>query len=136
MSQQPPLTISDVKPEHYEPIRRMRLHPSNRAGFLDQGSFSEADQQLYMEAHAASYIVCLSEGEPVGYAGVVENDIRICTNPEFKKRGIGAKMLREIVRRFPDAKAKILRDNVGSQALFERCGVPFILIDRPSPSRP
>lgn len=130
------LRISDVKPEHYQAIRRMRLDPSNRAGFLNQQTFSEADQQRYMEANATNYIVCLLGGTPVGYAGVVKGDIRICTHPEFKKRGIGAAMLLEIVRRFPRANARILRDNVASQALFERCGVPFVLIDPPLPSQP
>ncbi|MDG1051155.1 MAG: GNAT family N-acetyltransferase [Planctomycetota bacterium] len=131
MTQKPHLIISDVRPEHYEPIRKMRLHPANQPGFLEQRPFSQADQERYMAANADKYIVCLLGEEPVGYAGVIENDIRICTDPDFKKRGIGAAMLREIARRFPNARAKILRDNKASQALFRRSGVPFEVIDAP-----
>jgi len=131
MTQKPHLTISDVKPEHYEPICKMRLHPANQQGFLDKRPFSRADQRRYMAANAGKYIVCLLEGKPVGYAGVIDDDIRICTDPDFKKRGIGGVMLEEIVKRFPNARAKILRDNKASQALFSRCGVPFEVIDPP-----
>jgi len=107
MTQKPHLIISDVTPEHYEPIRKMRLHAANQQGFLDQRPFSQADQERYMAANAGKYIVCLLEGKPVGYAGVIESDIPTCTDPDFRKRGIGAAMLREIVRRFPNARAKI-----------------------------
>ena len=135
MTQQPRLSISDVKPEHCRPIRRMRSHPSNRAGFLDQRSSSDADQERYMVANAANDIAYLLEGEPVGHAGVIGDDLRVCADPDFREQGIGALLLQEIVRPIPDARAKILRRSEARQALFERCCVPVEVI-APLPQTP
>lgn len=135
MTQQPRLSISDVKPEHCRPIRRMRLHPSNRAGFLDQRSSSDANQERYMVANAADYIVYLLEGEPVGHAGVIGDDLQICADPDFKEQGIGALLLQEIIRPISDARAKTLRRSEARQAPFERCCVPVKVV-APLPQTP
>jgi len=69
-----------VTETHYEFIRNLRMHPKNLKWFLNQSEITAEDQVNYMEKHAQDYRVCLLYGEPVGYVGVIENDIRICTH--------------------------------------------------------
>jgi L-amino acid N-acyltransferase YncA len=66
---------------------------------------------------------------PLGYVGVVEDDIRICTDPTHKKTGAGTFMLNEIIKIFPSATAKILKDNTPSINLFKKCGFKIVNSD-------
>ena len=53
---------------------------------------------------------------------------RICTDSAFAGKGVGSFMLRAIMRDYPDATGQILKDNVASRRLFEKCGVPYKVI--------
>ncbi len=75
-----------------------------------------------MNQYQQSYFVCLVNGAPAGYIGVVNNDIRIAVMSEFQKMGVGRFMVSEILKRFPEARATVKYSNFSSQKLFESLG--------------
>jgi RimJ/RimL family protein N-acetyltransferase len=111
---------------YYEFIRLLRTDSNNIDGFLEKVSITPQQQESYMEKYSACYFICLENDEPVGFIGVVDDDIRVCTHHLHKKRGVGHFMLKEITKMYPEAKAKILKENVASLKLFERCGYQII----------
>jgi len=115
--------------KYYEFIRLMRIHPENQKGFLEKVNITKEQQNDYMSKYGKYYYVCLENEIPLGYVGVVDNDIRICTDPSFQKKGIGLFMLNEIIKLYPKANAKILKNNIGSLKLFEKCGFTVINSD-------
>lgn len=117
-----------ITEEYYDFVREMRMHPENVAGFLEDANITPEAQRQYMEKHGKNYYVALSYGEPVGYVGVIDNDIRICTHPHYQGTGVGRFMLSEIVKLYPQATGRILDGNTASRKLFEFCKVPYELI--------
>ena len=59
---------------------------------------------------------------------MVDGDIRLCTDPHLQRKGIGAFMLDEIKKIYPNATAKVKIDNLASIALFEKSSVKFEMI--------
>jgi|APGre2960657404_1045060.scaffolds.fasta_scaffold88755_2 RimJ/RimL family protein N-acetyltransferase len=115
--------------KYYDFIRIMRIHPENQVGFLEKVNITEEQQLNYMKRYNDCYYVCLMGDTPLGYVGVVEDDIRICTDPTHKKTGAGTFMLNEIIKIFPSATAKILKDNTPSINLFKKCGFKIVNSD-------
>jgi len=122
------MELIPITPKFYEFVREMRNHPENRTGFIQQVEITEEQQVEYMSKYSKNYYVCLLYGEPVGYVGVIDDDIRICTHPEEKGIGVGKFMLEQIVGIFPNATGKIKQNNIPSQKLFDKCKVPYIII--------
>jgi GNAT superfamily N-acetyltransferase len=122
------MELIQIKKEYYEFVREMRMHPENVAGFLEEADITPEDQIEYMKKHGKDYFIALSHGEPVGYVGVIDNDIRICTHPMYHGTGVGKFMLSEIVKLYPQATGRILKDNVASRKLFDFCKVPYQVI--------
>lgn len=114
--------------KYYEFIRVLRTHKENSKGFIDQVEISENQQNIYMSKYGKNYYIALENDVPVGWVGVVDNDIRICVDPLHKNKGIGRFMLNELMYRHPTAHAKVLLDNKASQNLFLSC--QFIEYDR------
>jgi|694.fasta_scaffold09823_22 hypothetical protein len=123
------LELRKNEEKYYNFIRILRNDPTNQKGFLDKVNISENDQKLYMDKYGDCYYVCLKDEIPCGYIGVVENDIRICVDNSFKKLGVGKFMLSEVVKIFPDAKAKILKTNTASLNLFIKTGFNVVSND-------
>jgi RimJ/RimL family protein N-acetyltransferase len=122
------MELVEVTETHYEFIRNLRMHPKNLKWFLFKSEITAEEQVKYMEKHAQNYRVCLLYGEPVGYVGVIENDIRICTHPSFVGNGVGYFMLSEIKKLYPEATGKIFKHNIASRKLFEKCKIPYEVI--------
>lgn len=122
------MELVEVDETYYEFIRNLRMHPKNIKWFLNQSEITAEDQVKYMEKHSEHYRVCLLYGEPVGYVGVIENDIRICTHPSFVGNGVGYFMLSEVKKLYPEATGKILKHNIASRKLFEKCNIPYEVI--------
>jgi hypothetical protein len=112
--------------KYYDFIRKLRTDPDNILGFLNREEITKEQQDIYMSEHENCYFICLVDNNPVGYVGVVEDDIRICTSPEFKQKGVGFFMLSEITKLFPKAKAKILKENTPSLNLFFKCNFKIL----------
>ena len=122
------MELIQINEEYYEFVREMRMHPENVAGFLTEANITPEDQVKYMKKHGEDYFIALSYGEPVGYVGVIDNDIRICTHPQHQGTGVGRFMLSEIIKLYPQATGRIIKDNVVSRKLFDSCKVPYELI--------
>jgi RimJ/RimL family protein N-acetyltransferase len=115
--------------KYYEFIRLMRVLPENQKGFLEKVDITEDQQEKYMQKYNDCYYLCLQNETPLGYVGVVDNDIRVCTDPTYQKTGAGTFMLDEIMKIYPEATAKILKDNVASLNLFKKCDFTIVNSD-------
>tara|TARA_R110002020_G_scaffold379488_1_gene590709 strand:- start:16589 stop:16957 length:369 start_codon:yes stop_codon:yes gene_type:complete len=119
------MDLVSITPEYYEFVRELRIHPETRGGFLKDASITPEQQNKYMEKHGYNYYICLLYGRPVGYIGVIDNDIRFCTDPELQGMGIGSFMLSKIQKLYPEATGRILKDNIASQRAFDKCGIAY-----------
>lgn len=108
--------------KYYEFIRELRTCDENTLGFINQEKISTEQQYEYMSKYGQFYYICLLENEPVGFVGVIEDDIRVATSPRYKKMGVAKFMILEIMKIFPNAIAKIKSNNFASISLFKTCG--------------
>lgn len=116
------LQLVKCEEKYYDFIRELRVHPENISGFVNQSKITESEQKKYMEKYESNYFICLCDGHPSGFVGVINDDIRVATKPEYKNKGIGKFMINEIMKMYPTALAKIKVNNLASIKLFESCG--------------
>jgi RimJ/RimL family protein N-acetyltransferase len=119
-------------PKYWEFIRRLRNMSGVRQGFIQQEEISEIEQASYMLENNDNYWVCLADGEVAGYVGIIDNDIRVATHPDFQGRGVATFMINQIIVLCPKAIAKVKIENEPSLKLFERCGFKkkYYLLER------
>jgi len=118
--------------EYWEFVRELRNDERVQHGFIERLEITKEQQIKYMNRFQDHYFICLLNGQPAGYVGVIEGDIRICTSPKFQSQGIGSFMLEEIMKVFPDAFGKVKIDNIASKKMFEKLGFKetFIIYTR------
>ena len=75
-----------------------------------------------MESQGDNFYLCLADGIFAGFIRVCDDDIGVCTHPDFQRMGVGKFMVNEIMQLYPDAVAKIKLENKASIKLFESCG--------------
>lgn len=122
------MELVEVEEKYYEFMRWLRNHPKNSDGFLEQHYITSDEQERYLKIFGDSYLICLDNDKPVGYVGVIGNDIRLCTHPNKKGLGIGSFMLKKIYELCPHAVGRIKEGNTASKRLFDKCKVPYSLI--------
>lgn len=112
-------------------IRLLRTDSRTEKMFLEQVSITPEQQEKYMEKNADKYFLCITEADhmPVGYIGVINNDIRYCVVPYYHGIGIGTAMLKEIKTLFPKATGKIKKSNYASIRAFEKARIPYEVIN-------
>lgn len=108
--------------KYHEFIRNLRNDKRVKTGFIQQGYVTRRQQKKYMTKYNKSYYLCLCDGQPAGYVGVIDEDIRIAVHPDFQKKGIGIFLLRNIKRKYQNLQAKIKIDNNASIKLFKKAG--------------
>ena len=125
------LIKNEVK--YFEFIRTLRNDPKLKSGFVEQRERSPKEHAIYMEKYHGSYFICLLEDKPIGYIGVIDNDIRVAVLSDYQDLGIGKFMVSEIIKLFPESHAKVKFTNIASQRLFESLGFTkeFILYQKP-----
>jgi ribosomal protein S18 acetylase RimI-like enzyme len=109
-------------PKYWDFIRTLRNNPNVQSGFIEVGNITKIQQDAYMAKHSDEYFICLYDDNPVGFVGVVEDDIRVCTHPDHQRMGVGLFMIEEIRRLYPQAFAKVKIDNISSLRMFEKAG--------------
>jgi GNAT superfamily N-acetyltransferase len=114
--------LVECSKEYWEFVRILRNDERVQSGFIKSIHITEEMQRKYMDNHSQFYRIALVDGVPAGYIGVIENDIRICTHPNFQGKGIGKFMLKEIIKIFPLAYGKIKIGNEASKNLFSSVG--------------
>jgi GNAT superfamily N-acetyltransferase len=114
--------IVECKKEYWEFVRKLRMDIRVINGFLQSQQITEEQQIKYMTLHSRNYRICLVDGKPAGYVGVIEDDIRVCSHPEFQGLGVGKFMINECMKIWPTAYAKVKLGNIASDKLFLSCG--------------
>jgi ribosomal protein S18 acetylase RimI-like enzyme len=108
--------------EYWEFIRLLRTDERVVDGFVENVQITPPQQQAYMEKYSDSYRIALFNGEPAGFVGVVDDDIRVCTHPNFQGKGLGKFMIDECMKIWPNSTAKVKLGNVASDKLFLSVG--------------
>lgn len=109
-------------PEYWEFVRILRNDVRVQDGFIQSTPISPEMQKEYMGKQAENFRIALIDDKPAGYVGVIDDDIRVCTHPDYQGQGLGKFMIEECMKLFPKAMAKIKVDNQASLKLFESCG--------------
>jgi RimJ/RimL family protein N-acetyltransferase len=116
------MVMIECYPEYWDFVRKLRMEERVAHGFIEKADITIEQQINYMSKHWHEYFICLIDGQPVGFVGSVDGDIRVCTSPEFQKRGIAKFMISYIIDKFPNSFAKVKIDNEASIKSFESCG--------------
>lgn len=107
---------------YWEFVRNLRNDSRVLSGFIQNIPITQEQQVSYMTKYQDCYRIALVDGNPVGFVGVIDDDIRVCTHPDFQGKGVGKFMITECMKLWPTAFAKVKIDNQASLNLFESCG--------------
>ncbi len=107
---------------YWEFIRNLRNMDGVRQGFVNQKYISQEQHEAYMRENCKFFYICLDKTTPMGYIGVIGDDIRIATHPNYQGKGVASFMLNEVMKIHPTAFAKVKIQNEASLRLFESCG--------------
>ena len=116
------IRLDSCKEEYWEFVRVLRNDKRVLGGFIESTYVTGQMQIKYMENYSQYYRIALVGDKPAGYVGVIKDDIRVCTHPDFQGKGIGKFMINECMNTWPSAFAKVKIDNKASIKLFEACG--------------
>jgi ribosomal protein S18 acetylase RimI-like enzyme len=116
------MELVECSPQYWEFVRVLRNDERVLGGFIKSVHITEEMQESYMSNYSQFYRIALVDGEPAGYVGVIEDDIRVCTHPDFQGKGVGKFMINKCMEIWPTAFAKVKLDNEASLRLFEACG--------------
>ena len=116
------MELVECSPQYWEFVRVLRNDERVLDGFIKSVHITEEMQQSYMSNHSQFYRIALIDGKPAGYVGVIDDDIRVCTHPDFQGKGVGKFMINKCMEIWPTAFAKVKLDNEASMKLFEACG--------------
>ena len=113
---------------YWEFIRNLRNDPYVKKGFISQREIGPNEHWEHMNKFGHCYYLCVEYDKeedynvPLGYCGVINEDIRVATSPEHHGKGVGTFMINELMKRHPRAFAKVKLENEASLKLFEKCG--------------
>ena len=116
------LKLVECTKEYWEFIRTLRNDERVLEGFIHSIPITKDMQTSYMNIHNKDYWVALLNNDPVGYVGVIDDDIRVCTHPDYQGKGIGKFMINELIKIKPTSFARVKLHNTASIKLFESCG--------------
>ena len=108
--------------KYWEFVRLIRIDQNNISGFVQNMHINKNNQKKYMKINSNNYRIALIDDNPVGYVGVINDDIRICTHPKYKGIGVGEFMLKKCIKIWKNSTAKVKKDNIISSNLFLKCG--------------
>ena len=108
--------------EYWEFVRELRTNPQVVDGFIQNIEITQEQQKQYMKKYSDNFRIALIDNIPTGFVGVIENDIRVCTHPDYQGKGVGKFMINKCMNIWPEAFAKVKIDNEASVRLFEACG--------------
>jgi len=126
------LILVENEEKYWEFIRNLRNMDGIRQGFIRQEQITPDQQKDYMAENGEYFYICLADGEPSGYVGVIDNDIRVATHPDFQGMGVGSFMINEIHKLYPAAQAKVKVVNIASFSLFVKNGykVKYYILEK------
>ena len=117
------MELVECTKKYWEFVRVLRTHPDNQQFFLTQVEISPDQQIEFMGKNSHRYKICLIDGVPVGYIGIIkENEITYCVDPKHQGKGVGTFMVSEFINIYDTLTAFVLPENLGSGRLFEKLG--------------
>ena len=117
------LDLVNCDEKYWEFVRQLRTNPKNQEGFFTHANITSEQQKEYMSVNFSKYKICLLDGYPVGYIGLLDgHEITYCVHPGFQGKGIGTFMIQEYSSRWDFVDAYVKVDNVASQKIFEKLG--------------
>lgn len=116
------LELTPCTNNYWEFIRELRNDDRVQSGFVDDTHITEEMQNEYMSKYSGLYRVALVDGEPAGYVGSIDKDIRVCTHSDYQGKGVGSFMINTVMEYWTDSYAKVKLDNAASLNLFLGCG--------------
>lgn len=116
------LRMVENTPEYWQFIREVRFHPDNLYGYVYNNPISEDQQNRYMEKHHQEYLICCDGDVPVGFIGVVDDDLRLGVYPTHKRLGVGTFMVKQILEKMSDFKIRVKITNEISLSFFKSLG--------------
>jgi len=108
--------------QYWEFVRILRMDGRVIDGFIETIPITKEQQENYMSSNSQYYRIALVNGKPAGYVGVLNDDIRVCTHPDYQGMGVGKFMIDECMKIWPTAYAKVKHGNEASSKLFLACG--------------
>lgn len=110
------------KEQYWDFIRELRNMDGVKQGFINQDYITVEEHALFMKKYSNCFYICLVDNSPAGYVGVIKDDIRVATHPDFQGQGVGKYMINELMNIHKDAVAKVKISNKASLNLFQACG--------------
>jgi len=107
---------------YWEFIRNLRNLDGVRQGFIKQDIITRNQHEEYMKKNSIFFWICLDNSVPIGYIGIIDDDIRVATHPDYQGLGVGSFMLKTVMKQNPSAVAKVKINNEASLRLFEKNG--------------
>ena len=114
------MILVDCSSEYWEFIRNLRNNPAVLDGFINTSHITKEQQYKYMKKNNVHFKVCLFDGEPCGYFGVINKDIRICTHPNHQRKGVGLFMLNQITKFYPEAIGEVKKIIIKAKRYLKR----------------
>ena len=110
-------------------IRLLRLNKELKKSFIKSVEITQEQQESYMLKYGHLYYVCIDEyNNPVGFVGVVNNDLRIAVHPDHRNKGVGTFMLKYILEYFiPEIKVR--KTNLNGQKFFYKHKLKYTVVD-------
>lgn len=124
--------LTNCSENYWEFVRNLRMDDRVINCFVEKGNITYEMQIAYMKKYSKNYRIALKDNKPVGYIGVIDGDIRICTHPDYQGQGVGKFMLEQSIKIWPNSFAKIKINNETSLKLFESCGFEkkYIILEK------
>lgn len=116
------MELIECKEQYWEFVRTLRLDERVMDGFIKTDYITPEQQKKYMATNHQFFRIAIYNDKPAGFIGVINDDIRVCTHPDYQNLGIGKFMVNECLKIWPKAFAKVKIDNEASLKLFESCG--------------
>jgi RimJ/RimL family protein N-acetyltransferase len=117
------LELVNCDKQYWEFVRQLRTNPKTQEGFFTYAEITPEQQEKFMSTNFHNYKICLADGEPAGYVGILKgHEITYCVSPDFKGKGIGTFMIKEYAPRWAKVDAYVKADNIASQKVFEKLG--------------
>ena len=93
------LELVNCDKQYWEFVRLLRTNPENQEGFFTYAEITPEQQESFMNTNFPNYKICLVDGEPAGYVGLLRgHEITYCVSPDFKGKGVGTFMIQEFAK--------------------------------------
>lgn len=110
-------------------IRKLRTHKELKKSFISSLDITSEQQKQYMLKNGHNFYVCLNNDNiPMGFVGVVDNDLKIAVDPEFRDIGVGTFMLKYILTCY-NPNIKVRKHNLDGQKFFYKHKLKYVVVD-------